>query len=240
MVTLGDEGAGERPYNLVMRGTQQWETGTVVDEIAEILRERIVEGRLMPRELLTQRQLANDLDVTLAVVGEAVRMLRREGLVDGVSGNVRVAIADGAALLSAHAVREVLDGLGSRLAALNAGPATERRCRAAINDHRQAISSGDRLRSMRADIAFHASIVDGSGNPVLRNQWLLVRFTTRSAMLRTPSQLGNVIDDHEAILAAVLRHDADHAESTARAHVRRTVDVLAANPTLEDQQARSP
>jgi DNA-binding GntR family transcriptional regulator len=222
--------------------TPQWQTGSMVDEIAEILRERIVEGRLASQERLTQRRVAEDLNVTRAVAGEALRMLDREGLLDSATGGLRVAAVDGAVLLSACAVREVLDGLGARLAACHAGPGTERRCLAALDDHRAAITSGDRLRCMRADMSFHASLVDGSGNPVLRRHWLLVRFTTRSATLLTPAQLQASIEEHEAILTAVRRGEPEQAEHAARAHVRATIDTLEQIPAPLDQgrQARSP
>jgi DNA-binding GntR family transcriptional regulator len=225
-----------------MRTAPHWQNGSMVDEIAEILRERIVEGRLAPDELLTQRRLAEDLDVTRAVAGEALRMLHREGLLESAAGVMRVAAAEGAVLLSAYAVREVLDGLGARLAARHAGPGTERRCQAALNDHRAALNSGDRLRYMRADISFHASLIDGSGNPTLRSQWLLVRFTTRSAMLLTAAQLRQEIEEHEAILTVAVRGEPEQAERLARAHVRATIDALAQISAPEDRRrrARSP
>jgi DNA-binding GntR family transcriptional regulator len=222
--------------------TEQWETGSLADEIAEILRERIVEGRLAPQQSLTQRRLAEDLNVTRAVAGEALRMLHREGLVDSTTAGMRVAAADGAVLLSAYAVREVVDGLAARLAARHAGAGTERRCQAALAEHRAAINSGDRLRYMRADISFHASLVEGSGNPVLRSHWWLLRFTTRSAMLLTPAQLQRAIEEHEAILTAVRRGEPEQAERAARTHVRATIDALAQISPVHDsaRQARSP
>jgi DNA-binding GntR family transcriptional regulator len=220
----------------------QWQTGLIVDEIAEILRERIVEGRIAPGEPLTQRRVAEDLNVTRGVAAEALRMLRREGLVDGAAGALRVAAADGAVLLSAYTVREPLDGLAARLAACCAGPGTQRRSRAALEDQRVAIESGDRLRYMRADVSFHASLIDGSGNPVLRSHWWLLRFTTRSAMLLTPGQLREAIKEHEAILSTVCHGEPEQAERAARAHVRATIDAVGqlSSPGDRSQLGRSP
>jgi DNA-binding GntR family transcriptional regulator len=237
-----DESPEEDPYTLTMRTTTHWPTGSMVDEAAEILRERIVEGRLAPQEQLTQRRLAEDLSVTRAVAAEALRTLHREGLLDSTAGTMRVAAADGAVLRSAYAVREVIDGLAAGLAASHAGPGTERRCQAALDNHRVALEAGDRLNSMRADISFHAGLVDGSGNPVLRSHWLPLRFTTRSAMLLTPAQLQGSIEEHEAILIAVSRGEPEQAERVARAHVRATIDALAQLSPTHDRgrQARSP
>ena len=242
MVSARDDRTKEGPYNLTMSTTAQWRTGSIADEIAEILRERIVEGRLAPHEPLTQRQLAEDLDVTRATAGEALRMLFREGLLVSHAGTMQVAAADGAVLSSAYAVREVVDGLAARLAARHAGPGTERRCVAALKDHRAATEADDRLRSMRADISFHACLVDGSGNPALRSHWLLVRFTTRSAMLLAPAHLRQEIAEHEAILSAVSRGDTEQAERAGRTHVRATIEALAQISPRSDRShlARSP
>jgi DNA-binding GntR family transcriptional regulator len=151
---------------------------------------------------------------------------------------MRVAAADGAVLLSACAVREVLDGLAARLAAHHAGPGTQRRCQEALDDHRTTIDAADRLRSMRADISFHANLIDGSGNPVLHRHWLPVRFTTRSAMLLTPAQLVHGIAEHEAILTAVMREESEQAERAARAHLRATIDALEQISPSEDRTRR--
>jgi DNA-binding GntR family transcriptional regulator len=214
----------------------------MVDEIAEVLRERILEGRLAAPKSLTQRQLADDLNVSRAVAGEALRMLHGEGLVSGVAGAMHVAVLNDAALLSAYAVRELLDGLGAHLAAQRAGVSIAKRCRAAIDAQASAVSSGDRLRQTRADISFHASLIEGSSNRTLRRHWSLVRFTFRTSMSLTPTAMQRAIADHEAILAAVVRGEPEQAERVARAHVRTAMDALR---TLEpfdgqDRQARSP
>jgi len=242
MVSARDDGPDEDPYTLCMRTTPQGQTNSIVDEIAEILRERIVEGRLAQQEQLTQRRVAEDLNVTRATAGEALRMLRREGLVDGGAGQMRVAAADSSVLVSAFAVREAVDGLAAGLAARHSGAGAKRRCLAALDDLRAAAIAGDRLQCMRADIAFHESLVDGSGNPVLRSHWLLVRFTTRTAMLLTPAQPQGAIAEHEAILTAVSAGEPEQAERAARAHVRATVDALSQLSPVDERgrQARSP
>jgi DNA-binding GntR family transcriptional regulator len=222
----GDDSPQDDPYTLGMGSAPQWQTGWMVDETAEILRERIVEGRLAPHERLTQARLADDLNVTRATAGEALRMLHREGLLESTGRTMRVAEVVGTKLLSAYAVRDILDGLAARLAAQNAGSGTERRCQVALDDHRAAIDADDRLRCMRADISFHASLVEGSGNSVLPGHWLSVRFTARSAMLLTEAQLQGSGEEHAAILIAVRQGDPDHAELTARAHVRATSAAL--------------
>jgi DNA-binding GntR family transcriptional regulator len=79
---------------------------------------------------------------------------------------------------------------------------------------------------MRANVSFHATMIDGSGNPLLRKQMWLVRSTARSAMRLGLERVGQAIGEHEAILAAVCRGDDERAERAARAHVRTTIEAL--------------
>jgi DNA-binding GntR family transcriptional regulator len=162
------------------------------------------------------------------VVGEALRTLRREGLVDfGRAGaRTRVAAPDRCVFLSAYEPREVVDGLAARLATGRVGPPIEKRCGAVLEEQRAAVRSEDRLRYMRANVSFHATIIDGSGNPLLRKYLWLVRSTSRSAVLLGFDRMSEAVEEHERILAAVCRDDPESAEQVARAHVRATIEAL--------------
>jgi DNA-binding GntR family transcriptional regulator len=211
-----------------MYPASEWTSGSLVDEIADVLRERIIEGLYAADAPLSQRGLAKELSVARGVVGEALRTLRREGLVDlGRTGaRTRVAAPDRCVFLSAYEPRAVTDGLAARLAAGHLGPAIEKRCEGVLEEQRAAVSSEDRLRYMRANVSFHAAIIDVSGNPVLRKYLWLVRCTSRSALLLGVGRMRQTVEEHEGILAAVCRDDPEQAEKVARAHVRATIEAL--------------
>ena len=206
----------------------EWPGGSLVDEIADVLRERIIEGRYAARAPLSQRGLAEELSVGRGVVGEALRALGREGLVDlgRASAGTRVAAPNRPVFLSAYELREVIDGLAARLVAGHVSSAIEGRCRAALEEQHAAVSSEDRLGYMRANVAFHAAVIDGSGNPLLRKDLWLVRSTSRSATLLGVERMRQTIDEHTEILAAVCRGELERAERAARAHVRATIETL--------------
>jgi DNA-binding GntR family transcriptional regulator len=225
-----------------MNPASGWSGGSLVDEIADVLRERIIEGRYAAGTLLTQRGLAEDLSVARAVVGEALRALRREGLVDLAPGaaGTRVAAPDRPVFLSAYEMREVLDGLGARLAAGQIGPQLERRCREALDEQRVALSSEDGLRYMRANVSFHARIIDGSGSPLLRQHLWLVRSTGRSAVALGLERMRQAVEEHETILAAVSGGEPERAERVARAHVRATIEALERSGDFPHRTPREP
>jgi DNA-binding GntR family transcriptional regulator len=206
-----------------------WPSETLVDELAELLRERIMDGRMAPGATLSQRQLAVQLSVSRDVVADALRVLRREGLVAvAAPGRALRVVADDdrSMLLSAYAVREVIDGLAARLAAVNAGPALEPTLRACIDDQRQATQTSDRRRYARANLAFHGELIGASGNRLLASYMAIVHATSRAASLVSAERLQRAGEEHESILRAVCRRDGEQSERAARIHVRSTVDAL--------------
>jgi DNA-binding GntR family transcriptional regulator len=213
-----------------MSTPQDWPSGRLVDEIAELMRERIIQGAYAPGAALSQRRLADELSLSRTVIGEALRTLERDGLVTVAppGRGVRVASSDASPLLSAYALREVVDGLAGRLAALHAGPALEAILHATIDDQRAAVEAGDDRWYTRANISFHSALIEGCGNQFLRGQLPLVRSTARSAGQLVPGRAAEAIVEHAAIFDAVCRRRPHQAERAARAHVRATIAAVGA------------
>jgi DNA-binding GntR family transcriptional regulator len=201
----------------------------LVDRIAELMRDRIMEARYAPGEPLPRRRLAEELSVGSTVVGEALRVLGREGLVcPGARGEMRVTLHDRRLLLDAHDLRSAIEGLGARLAALR-DESFDRALQRALDEQREAIEIDDSRRFVRADIAFHAALLDRSGNLLLRSCVALVRWTSRSAPLGRP-RMRQALAEHEAILAAIRNRDPEEAERAARAHISATAYVAESAP----------
>jgi DNA-binding GntR family transcriptional regulator len=198
------------------------------DDVAELLRERIMQGRYAAGAPLSQRRLGEELSVSRSVVAEALRILQREGLVTSAppGRGMRVAADDFSTLLSAYAMREVVDGLAARLAAARSGPALERLLLAAIDDQRDALAVVDARRYGRANVAFHTALIEASGNPLVLSSRTLLRGTARGAVVLGPQRGHEAVREHEDIFAAVRGHEPQRAEEAARAHVRATVAAL--------------
>jgi DNA-binding GntR family transcriptional regulator len=206
-----------------MTATFQLNGDRLVDRVVELLRDRIIEARYAPGEPLPRRRLAEELNLGATVVGEALRVLRREGLVyRGRRGEMRVAWHDRSLLLDAFELRCVIDGLAARLAAghgASPGVALEK----ALAEQRTAIAIGDTRRFCWADIAFHRALLDCSGNVLLRSCVSIVRWTSRNASW-DGREMRLELSEHEAILQAVRARDAREAERAAQAHVRQWID----------------
>ncbi len=60
----------------------EWKSRTrLVDEVVDVIRDRIYEGTYPPGAPIRQEQLAAELNVSRTPLREALRMLEREGLV---------------------------------------------------------------------------------------------------------------------------------------------------------------
>jgi DNA-binding GntR family transcriptional regulator len=191
----------------------------LVDRVADLLRDRIIEGRYAPGEPLPRRRLADELNVGTTVVGEALRVLGREWLVlPGPRGKACVASHDRSFLMDAHELRVVIEGLGAWLAAQRGGRVA-RALRHTLEEQRQAFEIGDPRRFVQGDIAFHAALLNGSGNLLLKRQAALVRWTCRDASV-DDRWMREVLEEHEAVLVAVRNREPAEAERTAKAHIR--------------------
>lgn len=205
----------------------------LVDEVAEVLRERIYAGAYEPGAALRQEQLAADLQISRTPLREALRVLEREGLLTSEPGRgVRVVSVNPSTLLDAYAVREVLDGLAARLAAERAIDEDIAQLRVLLAQQRVALDGPrgfDPGSYTQANIAFHSAIVDIAANDFVTGQLPLLPLT---AQVFAPKKLveedraRGAVAEHELIVAAIESGDGAHAEDRARQHIRVTIERL--------------
>jgi DNA-binding GntR family transcriptional regulator len=208
-----------------------WKSRTrLVDEVVEVLRDRIYEGDYPPGAPIRQEQLAAELNVSRTPLREALRMLEREGLVKVAPGRgLRVVNADLRELLDAYEAREMVDGLAARLAARRCDPETRAQLEAIVAGQAAALEPWTPVAYTAANVAFHRAIVEASGNEHVVAQLTLVRMTSQ---IFTPLRLidnvraAQAVVEHRAILAAIVAHDEQEAEERARAHIRSTIGSL--------------
>jgi DNA-binding GntR family transcriptional regulator len=188
------------------------------EQVYERLLEAICEGGLAPGARLRQEELAATLDVSRQPVLQALRMLKKDGFViDAGRRGLMVAPLDAQSIAHIYEVRAVLDGLAARQAALAQAKIDPK----VIAEGRKAVE-GTRIGPMiDADTRFHNLLYRASGNPLIadtaNHQWRHIR-RAMGAVLQTEGVRKSVWDEHEAILKAINRSDAERAERLARAH----------------------
>ena len=89
-----------------------------VDEVYKTLLDAISAGKLSPGERVTQEYLADQLNVSRSPVLQALRLLKKDGLLEEAPGRgLVVACLDPIRIGHLYQVRGALDGLAARLAA---------------------------------------------------------------------------------------------------------------------------
>jgi DNA-binding GntR family transcriptional regulator len=196
--------------------------GRLVEELAEILRERILCGRYLPGTKLARERLAHELGASSGAVDQALHVVSTEGLAvwTGPGRGVQVATGKLPILLSAYRLREMIDGLAARLAAMDRGGGLQAKLGAAVAEQQRAEASSDRWGATQADIAMHVAILQASEDPLLIARIPLVRATVRGAGAVGACPVPRVAEQHEAIMSAIVGRDPDAAEHAARAHVQ--------------------
>lgn len=211
----------------------------LVDEVFQVLRERIYSGRYAPGESLPQVKIAAELNISRTPLREAFRMLEKEGLVKvGVSGTVSVVSADFQSLLHAYELREVIDGLAARLAAERERTQAAARLEPLLAVQRAALDPWAPDKYTEANVEFHAAIFELAGNEFLHGQLPVVRMTaqvfTPTALL-SQERVFSAIAEHMEIVEAIKCGDATTAEVVARGHIRHSINALKQNEASSAQ-----
>ena len=203
----------------------------LAEQAYRALQQAIASGALAPGERVTQEDLAARFAVSRQPVLQALRMLKKDGLVEDAPGRgLRVAPLEAAAIVQVYQVRGALDALAARLAAGRraALPA------ALLREGRRVARGGDVAAMIEADLAFHRALYAASGNALIaqsaETHWCHVQ-RAMGAVLQNSRARRPVWDEHEAIARAVAEGDADRAEAAASLHARQASLHLSAQLT---------
>jgi len=226
--------------------------------VTRVLRTAIDGGRWSAgTRLPPERELAIELDVSRAVVREAMAVLRHEGIVVSRQGS-GVFVAGGVAgvpmqstaspgsrerneaqtVLDHVELRRALEVEATALAARRASVDDLARIRAARDALNRKIDEG--VESVDEGFAFHRSIVMASGNlallrvldeirPVLFGTMRVMRENTQQRTAFTAA----VRQEHDAIVDAIAAGDVELARRAVQAHFTASEDrVRASDPDL--------
>jgi DNA-binding GntR family transcriptional regulator len=179
-------------------------------------------GVYRPGDRLREEDVAQRLQVSRTPVREALGRLLAKGLVEPAGGRGLIVRSLGTAeVLELYAMREILEGAAARLAAEHASRSEID----ALVDVESAFEarSNDPAEMARLNRAFHEMIFRSARNRYLdsalqelQDGIALLGATTFSIEGR-PS---TAAEEHRALIDAIAAHDADRAESLARAHIR--------------------
>lgn len=195
----------------------------LVSQIARVLTETIVAGRLSPGAKLAEGALARELGVSRAPVREAARLLESQGLV--------VARRGRGFFVRTHSPRDIDDLYDLRiciekhaaiLAAQRLTPESRAALRRQLDVMYEAAALDNPARQVEEDYRFHRLICEISGNARL-----LKLFDDLASELRIVIGLiGRLYDDprriaqtHEPVLAAIEAGDTERIAAAVEYHL---------------------
>src|ERR1700756_1045373 len=137
---------------------------SVADQVAGILRQRVLNGELRPGTALQEIPLAESLGVSRNTMREAMRILSLEGLLKrSIHRGIAVAQLSHRDVHEIYHVRRVLE-ISAILAASEPAPDLLRELRAALEQYEDAVRASDWVNAVSHDLHFHSLLICFLGN----------------------------------------------------------------------------
>lgn len=208
--------------------------GAVPRNVANLLQAMILDGRLKQGACLpSQRELAEQFGVSRASLREALSVLETLGLLSVKPGKgVFVTVMEERAPLwqfaergsarDVYEARLALEVSATGLAAQRLGPTGLAELTRMVGDLRQACEQTNLIGMVTADMAFHDSIMEASGNPLIAAMYRPVRemmVASQRLPLARQVKLDDTVREHEIILACLQRRDGAAAAEAMRSHI---------------------
>ena len=212
------------------------------DQVARVIREQILTGRLKPGEKVRQNDWAERLGVSRMPVRDAIRRLCAEGLLVPTEGNsTRVITIDPEDVRDAYRLSAVALGLAAARAAARASDAELAEL---VRIHRvfaQHVEAGDRAQAQRTNWLFHRAVTRGAHSEHLQAMLRLLSVTVPlSSFELIDDWPPRALEDHERILRALEQRDPEGAGEAMLAHVSAVTDPMVSEIEWRLRTARTP
>jgi len=229
MTNRHDEASAEAPPVFTARPDRR----KMTDWVWEELREAIIELRLRPGEPLREVALAEQLGVSKTPLREAFARLEQEGLVETTS--FKGAVVTGYSerdLNEIYELRTLLEGAAARAAAERSSAETLDELRDVVVRSRELRDMGDLVGLAellgRFDLIVYSQVTNQRIGALIEN---LRAHLSRIGKLTEaiPGRVEASVEEHAAIVQAIVARDPDEAERLMRVHI---------GSVLADQLAR--
>lgn len=202
------------------------ESRTLADRVCEQIVTAIVKGDIPPGHKISEPELARTYGISRGPLREAIRRLEGLRLVERKAHvGARVVQLSAKELIDIYHVRESLEGMASRLAALNMPQDEIDSLRALLDEHERTVDEEDGRSYFQkeGDLDFHYRVVKGSKNVKLCEMlggdlYHLVRMY-RYQFSVSSSRPKKALKEHRQIIDAIDGRDPELAEMLMRRHI---------------------
>jgi DNA-binding GntR family transcriptional regulator len=193
---------------------------TLREQILETIREAILSGNLKPGEKVAEPELAERFGISRTPIREAFRQLEAEGYLTVIprKGAVVAALSE-RDVQEFYAIKSILEGYAASLAAPKLSDKELQKLETINKKMEKLAEAGDIKAFFKVHNEFHDVFVRASGNSKLFEliQQLGLKFSRlRMASLSVVGRMHISVVEHEKLLEAFRRHDAEEAEKTVK------------------------
>lgn len=200
------------------------------EQVAQSLRQMLVEGQVAPGAKLNERALSEVLKVSRTPLREAIKMLAAEGLVELLPNRGAIALQlSEADILDTFEVMAGLEGQSGELAAQRITDAELDEIRAMHYEMMAAYTRRDLSTYYQLNSAIHRAINVAARNPVLTATYNQVNARLQALRFRS-NQDGEkwkrAMQEHEQMVHALAAHDPVVMRAVLVAHLGNKRDVV--------------
>jgi DNA-binding GntR family transcriptional regulator len=200
--------------------------------IASQLREHIASGVLPPGTPLSDKALAEQLQISRTPVREALLQLRSEGLVVArPQSGTFVFDPDAKEVAEICQVRGILEAGALAVVTTEQLPALKEALAANVAEASAALKKRDHATCDALDAAFHETIVALCGNDLLVQTYRGISNRVRALRNRMPrahDRYARAVEEHKAISRMITRGNVKGAANQLAAHVHKVEALLLA------------
>jgi DNA-binding GntR family transcriptional regulator len=198
------------------------------------LKAMILERKLLPGEKIPQEKLAQDLGISRTPLVSALKYLEKEKLVQSIPRRgFFVRLFSKQEMISIFELREVLEGLAARRAALNISDKEIDQLRDFFVSFQGLVDITDIKAYAKEDRRFHQFLLEIGAKEflksILENYNIIIysyQVISSEGLVQAPNES---IQDHLAIIEAVSRRDGESAENLMRNHLKKSIAILRKN-----------
>lgn len=197
----------------------------LAEKVYEKIKDKILEEDLSPGTRLISDQLAEEMGVSRTPVKEALLRLEKEGFVVSIPRRgIYVKKFSLAEIKEIYEIREVLEGLAVRMAAVSPDPELLEKMRQACENYKLGIEQKDAGLCVENDLLFHRLLVKASGSKRLVD--ILESFHAQSISIAKKgisywTYAPTYLNEHRRILDLVSKKEARLAEKEIKKHIRK-------------------
>lgn len=219
-------------------GDSDSQSGSLRSRVFNQLQNDILNGLYEPGDSLIETKLSDELGVSRTPVREALRQLELEGLVQSIPNKgVIVKGISAQDIQDIYTIRMLIEGLAARWAAEKITPEELEELKEAVDLEEFYTVKNDNSHLLQFDTRFHDIIFRASkSKPLMHTLSTFHHYVqkARRISMSSPGRAMEVLEEHKAILQAIIDKDTFKAEKLTTEHVRNaSSNLLKQRVTIE-------